>query len=188
VHTTGGCSLKTAGAAPFEPGHEESWLPFYDAPKSWQTHGAGMAGGALETHLRSVESSPHGSFCGAVVVAGASGACRPRHPTTTTERIEQDLFGRSANLDSTLHTVPSTALAHQTRSGALCLDAVRDRSLLRLWIRRSPHHNYSRTKSAAELCILVTPQVGYDTRLFAAVVAMHLWEHLAASRGAAVTR
>jgi len=151
VHTTVGCSLKKPLARPpFEARPRRIVAAFYDAPKSWQ-HTGWHGRGALETHLRSAWSrAPHGVSSGAGCWLRGLQVLAPASSHNDDERIEQDLFGRQwRNLDSTLHTVPSTDWRIKRDLVLYASMRFRDRSLLQALDQTIPTSHYSRTKSAA---------------------------------------
>ena len=180
---------------PFERDYEESWLQFYKTPASWRESGP------------SWQSGRWGSICEALGVEPRTEFLRARRWL----RDLQETAAPATHVPSTDGFVPSTeilctaAVSEKPASPALtsggsvreptqepwrvkrdlvlyALMKFRDRSLLQSLDETISSTRLIQDRTTGEVCTLVTPEADYSLRLFAAVVALHLWERLIQGR------
>jgi hypothetical protein len=165
---------------PFEPDHEQSWLPFYRARQSWQDTGLAWQGERWRRICAALGVEPHTEFLRARLwFRGLQMLADRVIPQRRPSESSKIFPGGSTNLNSTLNTAPSTDWCIKRDLVLYASMRFRDRSLLQALDEAIPTSQLLQDRVSGDLCILVAPQVGYDIRLFAAVVAMHLWERLA---------
>lgn len=176
---------------PFERDYEESWLEFYKTPACWRESGP------------SWQSERWGTICAALGVEPRSEFLRAWRWL----RDLQDTAATARHVPLTDSVISGMEIRHcaavvekpvnpeLTRVGSMhettrelwrvkrdlvlyALVKFHDRSLLQSLDEAISVTRLIQDRTTGEVCTLVTPEADYSLRLFAAVVAMHLWERL----------
>lgn len=174
---------------PFEPDHEQSWLPFYRARQSWQDTGLAWQGERWRRICAALGVEPHTEFLRARLwFRGLQMLADRVIPQRRPSESSKIFPGGSTNLNSTLNTAPALIGASNAISCSTPRCGFVIARCFRLWTRRSPHHNFSRTESAAT-CAYSWPRRSVMTHdslpPWLPCTCGSVWR---ASRGAAVTR
>jgi hypothetical protein len=136
---------------------EDSWLAFYEARHLWHPPAPTWRDERWERICAALGVEPRAEFLRAWLwlqeLGELGGLFRDCRPIEATLRTQRDLV-------------------------LYALIGFHDRSVLQALDNTIPASALLQERFSGELCSIVSPEVGYDARLFAALVAMHLWERL----------
>lgn len=154
---TSSARLQSSTKPPAPGGSEESWLGFYKARHLWEPPAPPRQDGPWERICAALGVEPRAEFLRAwswlQELEKLGGLCHDRSPIEATLRTKCDLV-------------------------LYAMIGFHNRSVLQTLDNTIPASALLQERFSGELCSIVSPEVGYDARLFAAVVAIHLWERL----------